>query len=415
MVDVVKTRYRTTIAFIAIWAFVLTIGAYLIIQVQSVLNAGAAILDCTTAQLNMLYPAMMAVAAAVAICQGPFTDRVGAEKVMLLALMLTAGAALVMAAAGTLSYAVVAVSYCLLLGAGTGLATPALLKELMVWFPKKGVGNAFGVVISVGGLLSWCVVNLILVTVFTANGGDAAAWWWPWALMLVFDLVFIPLWYWLTSRSHPAEVPSQSAATEKTRLYHDRGLWLWGVIGVAIEAEYVILLTYLPPYITAVAGFADSDIIWFMLTLMCLGGPLMGMGGALSDKLGGLKYIRIVLLLGLAILIPAFFAPTGFWSMFVLMLILAPGGMMGYAAFYRVIPEMGIDKEQIATAAGIVIGVQFLAAAFLTMLIGMLLGTQDPRTATTVAFVLVALLSLAALALTKVVARWITEPLANGP
>jgi len=418
--DVEKTKYRVAILLTVFVAYIMTIGASFILQSQIILDAGTSILGYSPMQMNLLYPLLMLVAVVVYFVQGPITDRIGSRRMMIVALSLTALSMLLMSMATSFSYEMILVVYCGILGVATGLTLPAMLKMLTEWFPKRGHGNAFGIVISIGGLANWALVNLVLVGLFMGNGGDSKAWMWPWLAMGALNLIFIPAWFFLTSKKQPAEIPEQDVFNDaevhgnkngKKSLFKHPGLWLWGVVGFTLLANYTALMMYMPTYIVAVAGFNPNDIIYFMLALMCIGGPLMGMGGGIADKIGGLKLTKIGLILGAATLIPAFFVITDFWTLIIVMIVMAPGGMMAYAAFYKVITEMGISKDQMGTASGIVLGVQGIAAVVVTMFAGMLLSSLDPRTATTYLFAMAGVIAIVGFALTFVMRKWVKTPI----
>jgi MFS family permease len=422
--DVEKTKYRVVILLTVFVAFIMTVGACFILQSQPILQAGTNILGYSTVQMNMLYPLLILVTVIVYFVQGPITDRVGSQKMMIAALLLTALSMGLMSISTSFSYEMTLLVYCGILGIASGLSMPAMLKTLTEWFPRKGHGNAFGIVISIGGLANWALVNLGLLGLFMSNGGDAGAWMWPWLAMCFLNLVFVPIWFYLTGKKQPATIKEDysklgtngNGAKNNGSLFKNPSLWIWGAVGFTILTNYTVLMMYMPTYIVAVAGFDSSNIIYFMLAMMCIGGPLMGMGGGISDKIGGIKLTKIGLILGLASLIPAFVIVTDFWSMIILMIILAPGGMLAYAAFYRVITEMEISKDQMGTASGIVLGVQWIAAAVVTMLAGMLLSNLDPRSACTYLFMLAGFLPIFGIALCHRMRKWVktTSPISDG-
>lgn len=419
--DVPKVKYSWVVLVSITVAYLLTVGAHAILQAQPIFDQGPDILGFSAVQMNMLFTVFTLVTVIVYFVQGPITDRVGSRKMMLVALLLTAASMAIMGFAPSLSYGLALLVYCGVLGVASGITLPAMFKTITEWFHRRRDGNAFGIVTSVGGLLQWFIVGVVLAGLFTANGADAGAWTLPWLVMGALNLVFVPAWFYITSRKPPAPVagrkeerPAMAIGGSPRALYKHPALWLWGAVGFTLLTNFFILITYMPTYVVAVAHFDPGTIPLFMMALMFVGGPLCGMGGGIADKIGGLKITMIALLLGTVALIPAFVTITDFWIMIIIMILLAPGGNLAYGAFYKVITEMGFRSEHMGTATGIVLGVQWLAAVVMSVVAGILLSGSDPRTALTCLLVLAGVLPLIGFGLCFVMRKWVRAPSQEG-
>lgn len=294
---------RHVVPILSVANFVIGIGAFVII---GILNPMAEAFDLTPSQagsLMVVYAAVYAVASPLLVS---LTGQIGRRRVLAIAMLLFALAALISAlapSAGVLFAARV------LAAASAGMVTPVAAAVAAGLSPPGKQGAALSLVF-LGFSLSQ-VIGVPLGSFLAYTFGWRMAFWLVVALALPCTVL---IWTMVPAGLHFAPVGLRDLARV---LGNARLMLAVSFTAIFLAGSYVVF-TYIAPLLEATMGFGRDGITAF-LTLSGLGavaGSLMG--GALTDRIGAQRTLAVLCLAQMAIT-PIFSAlPLPLWGVMTL-------------------------------------------------------------------------------------------------
>lgn len=226
------------------------------------------------------------------LISGFIAARIGARKLIFLALGLVGGSMLLVSRAG--GFFEVLILYTLT-GFGSGASNVPVMGLVSAWFNSRQRGRAAGFIVIGSGFA--IVLSGKLIPYINRISG-AEGWRISW-LVLSCLVVFIAFLSYILLRDRPADkgllpvgddrvVSSQSNAPERTskNIYREGVLYYLGIIYFLFGFTYVIYATFIVTTLVKERGFSESAAgnFWSWVGMLSLlSGPVFG---TLSDRLG---------------------------------------------------------------------------------------------------------------------------------
>ena len=240
-----------------------------------------------------------------------------------------------------------------LMGVAEGPILPLSQSLVASGVPAKSRGLAMGLVQSFGSnLLGSFVAPIVLVAIASALGWRSAFW-----LSGVPGIVCAVL-VWRFVEDH-SQGRSKGADRKKLGLieaFGYRNIAICSVLSTLIVGYLAITYTFLPVYLTQVAGYSPGQMSWLMSTLGLAAATGAFVVPAISDRVGRKPVMVVVPLMGCLLPLAALAAPPSAWMLAGFLF----AGWMIIASLSLVmatIPSETVSPVYMATALAIVMGV----------------------------------------------------------
>ncbi len=251
----------------------------------------ASSLNLTYGQMGFISTAnFMGYLLAVVFC-GLWVIRIGARKLIFLALLLI-GATMMMSAAAQ-GFVPLAILYTLT-GMGSGASNVPIMALVSSWFTSAKRGRATGFVV-IGSGFAIMAAGTVIPAVNAARGSEG---WRASSLILGFTIIVISLLCLLMLRNKPEEMglrpvgsgDAAPAVPDKaeglTSIYRSRIVYHLGAIYFLFGYTYVIFVTFFVTSLVRDRGYTEAAAgeLWSMVGFLSLfSGPVFG---TLSDRIG---------------------------------------------------------------------------------------------------------------------------------
>ena len=286
----------------------------------------------------------------------------------------------------------------LLLGASLGFAGAAFAVALPLasrWYPPEHQGKALGIA---GAGNS----GTVLASLFAPGLANAYGWTNVFGLALI-ALVPVFLLYLVMAKDSP-ECPPPKPFSDYLKILRDKDAWWFMFFYSVTFGGFVGLASSLSIYFNDQYGLDPVMAGYFTAACVFAGSLVRPMGGALADRIGGIRTLSIVYALAVTFLVVASFGmPTKELALLVFVLAMLALGF-GNGAVFQLVPqrfrkEIGVMTGLVGMAGGI--GGFYLASS---------LGYAKQMTGNyQIGFLVFACLaSLALIGLTRIKTRWRT-------
>jgi MFS transporter, ACS family, hexuronate transporter len=162
------------------------------------------------------------------------------------------------------------------------------------------------------------------------------------------------VWLWVREPQDSRPV-TQHERLDLWQMLRVRNIWLCCLISICLIANVVVLLAFLPLYLTSVRGYSTTLMSWIM-SVAGMAGPFAFLVAALSDRIG--RKPAMVAFSFAAILAP--WAALYFHGPPSLLATIMFAGMLSagtFPLFMGIIPGETISRRHAATAMGLIVGV----------------------------------------------------------
>ena len=353
----------------------------------------AADLGLTPAQKGLMVATPVLAGALLRIVMGILVDHMKPKKAGIVGQIIVL-AALVWAWQGQLD------SYreMLILGALLGFAGAAFAVALPLasrWYPPQHQGTALGIA---GAGNSGTVFAALFAP------GLAVAFGWS----NVFGLAIIPLGiafvvYLVFAKDAP-ECPPAKSLSEYFKVLQDKDAWWFMFFYSVTFGGFVGLASSLTIYFNDEYGLPPIQAGYFTAACVFAGSLVRPIGGAVADRIGGIKSLSVMYVLAALFLFSVSFGPSSQWLALALFVAAMLSLGMGNGAVFQLVPqrfrkEIGVMTGLVGMAGGV--GGFYLASS---------LGFSKQLTGSyQMGFILFSLLAILALiGLTRVKTRWRT-------
>jgi NNP family nitrate/nitrite transporter-like MFS transporter len=238
----------------------------------------------------------------------------------------------------------------LFVGVGLGFAGASFavaLPQAGQWYPPR----LQGVVLGIAG-----IGNMGVVLGFLFAPKIAEIWGWQ-AVFLVAAVLSLLVFfsYVLMAKDAPKEVyvPRPKKVSDYVRLLKDRDTWWFNLFYAVSFGAFVGFAMYMKVYLMAmyfdemevfgieILGEENIHVVAGYFAAFCIiaGALLRPVGGAIADKIGGIKSLYIFLLsVAILILVNAFITLSFWFAIIVMFLIMANLGMAN-GAIFQLVPQ----------------------------------------------------------------------------
>ncbi|MDD5211222.1 MAG: NarK/NasA family nitrate transporter [Sulfuricurvum sp.] len=342
---------------------------------------------------------------------GIFVDKFGPKKTAVAAqLIVIATLFLAYMSAGTITY-----DQLLIVALGLGFAGASFavaLPQAGQWYPPRLQGTVLG--IAGAG-------NIGVVLDFLFAPKIAELWGWPSVFLVgsVLSLVVL-IAYMLMAKDAPASVykPNPKKLGDYFKLMHDRDTWWFnlfyavsfgGFIGFANYMKVYLMNTYqadMSAFGSDVMNESNVKVVAGYFGALCIfaGAMLRPVGGAVADKMGGVKSLYVFFSMIVIFSSLSAFIALPFWAaILVMFLIMANLGMANGAVFQLVPQRFGKDIGVMTGLIGMAGG---LGGTALIKTFGWSQGAFDGYTAGFLIFATMVVVALSGISLVKT--RWRT-------
>jgi MFS transporter, NNP family, nitrate/nitrite transporter len=240
----------------------------------------------------------------------------------------------------------------LLLGAALGVAGASFAVALPLasrWYPPEHQGTALG--IAGAGNSGTALAALIAPSLAVAFGWQN-----------VFGIAVIPLTltlviYWLMAKDSP-DCPPPKPLTAYLKVLRDKDAWWFMFFYSVTFGGFVGLAASLTIYFNTQYGIAPVMAGYFTAACVFAGSLMRPLGGALADRIGGIRSLTVMYAVaGIALMLVST-APASVWMALSIFIIgmLALG--MGNGAVFQLVPqrfhrEIGVMTGLVGMAGGI--------------------------------------------------------------
>lgn len=345
------------------------------------------------------------------IVLGVFVDKFGAKKTALVSqLIVIATLFLAYISADSITY-----NQLLLVALGLGFAGASFavaLPQAGQWYPPRLQGTVLG--IAGAG-------NIGVVIDFLFAPKIAELWGWA-SVFLVGGILssIVLVAYMLMAKDAPASVykPNPKKLADYMKLMRDRDTWWFnlfyavsfgGFIGFANYMKVYLMNTYqadMSAFGIDVMNEENVKVIAGYFGALCIfaGAMLRPVGGAVADKMGGIKSLYIFFGMIVVLSLISAFIKLPFWAAIVVMfLIMANLGMANGSVFQLVPQRFGKD---IGVMTGLIGAAGGLGGTALIKTFGWSQGTFEGYTAGFLIFGVMVLIAMSGISLVKT--RWRT-------
>jgi NNP family nitrate/nitrite transporter-like MFS transporter len=345
------------------------------------------------------------------IILGYFVGRVGAKKTALSAQLIVIFTLFYVARLGEY------ISYEELLAVGLGLgfagaSFAVALPQAGQWYPPR----LQGVVLGIAG-----IGNLGVVLGFLFAPKIAEIWGWKSVFLASGVLaVLIFIGYIFMAKDAPKEIyiPRPKKLVDYVRLLKDRDTWWFNLFYAVSFGAFVGFAVYMKVYLMAMyfdemeifgEEFLNEENIQVVaggFAALCImaGALLRPVGGAIADKIGGIKALYIFLSMTSVLIFINAFIPLPFWVAITVMFCIMANLGMANGAVFQLVPQR-FSKD-----IGIMTGIIGAAGGLGGVAILQILGTSTLIFGDyTIGFIIIATMALIAIVgLTLVKSRWRT-------
>jgi NNP family nitrate/nitrite transporter-like MFS transporter len=263
----------------------------------------------------------------------------------------------------------------LLVGVGLGFAGASFavaLPQAGQWYPPR----LQGVVLGIAGIGN---MGVVLGFLFAPKIAELWGWQSVFLVAAVLSLVVFII-YMLMAKDAPKEVyvPRPKNVSDYVRLLKDRDTWWFNLFYAVSFGAFVGFAMYMKVYLMAMY-FDEMEVFgleilaeenihvvagYFAALCIMAGAFLRPVGGAIADKIGGIRSLYIFLTsVAILILVSAFVSLPFWFAIFVMFLIMANLGMAN-GALFQLVPQRFSKDIGIMTgiigAAGALGGVAIL-------------------------------------------------------
>jgi len=345
------------------------------------------------------------------IVLGIFVDKFGPKKTAIVSqIIVIATLFLAYISADTITY-----NQLLLVALGLGFAGASFavaLPQAGQWYPPRLQGTVLG--IAGAG-------NIGVVIDFLFAPKIAELWGWPSVFLVGAVLSTIVLFaYTFMAKDAPANVykPNPKKLRDYMKLMRDRDTWWFnlfyavsfgGFIGFANYMKVYLMNTYqtdMSAFGIDVMDEANVKVIAGYFGALCIfaGAMLRPVGGAVADKMGGIKSLYIFFGMIVVLSVISAFVALPFWAAIVVMfLIMANLGMANGSVFQLVPQRFGKD---IGVMTGLIGAAGGLGGTALIKTFGWSQGAYEGYTAGFLIFGIMVLIAMSGISLVKT--RWRT-------
>jgi MFS transporter, NNP family, nitrate/nitrite transporter len=240
----------------------------------------------------------------------------------------------------------------LLLGAALGVAGASFAVALPLasrWYPPEHQGTALG--IAGAGNSGTALAALIAPSLAVAFGWQN-----------VFGIAVIPLAltlviYWLMAKDSP-DCPPPKPLTAYLKVLRDKDAWWFMFFYSVTFGGFVGLAASLTIYFNTQYGIAPVMAGYFTAACVFAGSLMRPLGGAMADRIGGIRSLTVMYVIAGIALALVSTAPTSVWMALSIFIIgmLALG--MGNGAVFQLVPqrfhrEIGVMTGLVGMAGGI--------------------------------------------------------------
>jgi MFS transporter, NNP family, nitrate/nitrite transporter len=240
----------------------------------------------------------------------------------------------------------------LLLGAALGVAGASFAVALPLasrWYPPEHQGTALG--IAGAGNSGTALAALIAPSLAVAFGWQN-----------VFGIAVIPLAltlviYWFMAKDSP-DCPPPKPLTAYLKVLRDKDAWWFMFFYSVTFGGFVGLAASLTIYFNTQYGIAPVMAGYFTAACVFAGSLMRPLGGAMADRIGGIRSLTVMYVIAGIALALVSTAPTSVWMALSIFIIgmLALG--MGNGAVFQLVPqrfhrEIGVMTGLVGMAGGI--------------------------------------------------------------
>lgn len=307
----------------------------------------AADLQLTHAQKGLMVATPVLAGAVLRIVMGVLVDHLKPKMAGLIGQVIVMAALLYAWQAGIHSY-----KETLVLGGFLGVAGAAFAVALPLasrWYPAEHQGTALGIA---GAGNS----GTALAALFAP--GLAAAYGWT----NVFGLALIPLalvfvFYLAVAKDAP-ECPAPKSLASYFKVLKDKDAWWFMFFYSVTFGGFVGLASSLTIYFNTQYGLDAKTAGFFTAACVFAGSLVRPIGGAVADRIGGIKSLSVMYALAAAFLVVVSFGLAQAWvSLLVFMLAMLALGM-GNGAVFQLVPqrfrkEIGVMTGLVGMAGGV--------------------------------------------------------------
>ena len=304
----------------------------------------------------------------------------------------------ILALIGAWQFGIASYAHVLVLGLFLGVAGASFAVALPLasrWYPPEHQGTALGIA---GAGNS----GTVFAALFAPSLAVAFGW------NNVFGLAAIPLvavliFYWFVAKDSP-ECPAPKSLAEYLKVLRDKDAWWFMFFYSVTFGGFVGLASSLTIYFNSQYGLSPVVAGYFTAACVFAGSMMRPLGGALADRVGGIRSLSFMYVgAALFLVIVSFGLPQAWMALVVFIFAMLVLGM-GNGAVFQLVPqrfrkEIGVMTGLVGMAGGV--GGFYLASS---------LGYSKQLTGTyqTGFMIFAALALLALVGLTTVKTRWRT-------
>ena len=303
----------------------------------------------------------------------------------------------------------------LLVGVGLGFAGASFavaLPQAGQWYPPR----LQGVVLGIAG-----IGNMGVVLGFLFAPKIAELWGWQAVFLFAAILsVLVFMTYVLMAKDAPKEVyvPRQKKISDYIRLFKDRDTWWFNLFYAVSFGAFVGFAMYMKVYLMAmyfdemelfgieVLGEDNIHVVAGYFAAFCImaGALLRPVGGAIADKIGGIRSLYIFLTSAAVLIFMNAFLTLTFWFAIIVMFLIMANLGMANGALFQLVPQ------RFAKDIGVMTGIIGAAGALGGVAILEILGASTLIFGDyTIGFIFIAINALIAIAgVSLVKSRWRT-------
>ena len=350
-------------------------------------------LGLTPAQKGLMVATPVLSGALLRIVMGIFVDHLKPTMAGAIGQVVVIAALLVAWLAGVHSYEQVLVLGLFLGVAGASFAVALPLASR--WYPPEHQGTALGIA---GAGNS----GTVLAALFAPSLAQAFGW------QNVFGIALIPLipvfiLYLVMARDSP-DCPPPKPLTEYLKVLRDRDAWWFMFFYSVTFGGFVGLASSLTIYFNTQYGLSAVTAGFFIAACVFAGSMFRPLGGAIADRIGGIKSLSLMYVLAALFLFIVSFGPVSKYTALALFVAAMLCLGMGNGSVFQLVPqrfrkEIGVMTGMVGMAGGV--GGFYLASS---------LGYSKQLTGSyQTGFLIFAMLAIVALVgLTAVKTRWRT-------
>jgi NNP family nitrate/nitrite transporter-like MFS transporter len=339
-------------------------------------------LNLSTSEKGLITAIPLLAGSGFRLVLGPLSDHIGSRKTGLIGLALTAAPLLFgWLFANSLADVVIVGIFLGVAGASFAVALPLASR----WYPPEHQGLAMGIA---GAGNSGTVMASLVAPRLAQHLG-----WQPVLGLALLPVVATFVAFFIIAKDSPHHAPPAKLSAYIGGLRQPETLWLCLFYSVTFGG-FVGLSSYLAIFFHD--GYHVSKVHAGDLTAACVfsGSLLRPVGGAVSDRFGGLRVLTVLLGIVAALILVVAMQPPLLFLLPVLVVTMATLGM-GNGAVFQVIPQ--VFRREIGVITGLVGAAGGVGGFYLPTVLGALKGSSGSFGPGFVAFAAIVLAALALL------------------